>query len=104
VFFISSSKGWLVGTEGLIMSTTNGGNSWTVQTSKTINNLFGIRFTSENEGWVVGEGGLILRTSDGGRNWSETRVGAQNFLGISGSITGGIWAIGAKGTIASYTF
>jgi len=104
VFFISPSKGWLVGTEGLIMATTNGGNSWAVQTSKTINNLFGIRFTSENEGWVVGEGGLILRTSDGGKNWSDTRVGAQNFLGISGTTTGSIWAIGAKGTIASYTF
>ncbi|MDQ1316377.1 MAG: hypothetical protein QG588_24, partial [Candidatus Poribacteria bacterium] len=104
VFFISPSKGWLVGTGGLIMATTYGGSSWTVQTSKTINNLFGIRFTSENEGWVVGEGGLILRTSDGGKSWSDTRVGAQNFLGISGTTTGSIWAIGAKGTIASYTF
>jgi len=104
VFFISPSKGWLVGTEGLIMSTTNGGNSWSVQTSKTINNLFGIRFTNENEGWAVGEGGLILRTSDGGKNWTETRVGAQNFLGISGTNAGGVWAIGARGTIASFTF
>jgi len=104
VFFISPSKGWIVGTEGLILSTTNGGSSWSVQTSKTINNLFGVCFTSENEGWAVGEGGLILRTSDGGRNWTETRVGAQNFLGISNTNTGGLWAIGAKGTIASLTF
>jgi photosystem II stability/assembly factor-like uncharacterized protein len=104
VFFISPSKGWIVGTEGLILSTTNGGSSWSVQTSKTINNLFGVCFTSENDGWAVGEGGLILRTSDGGGNWTETRVGAQNFLGISNASTGGLWAIGAKGTIASLTF
>lgn len=104
VFFVNSSKGWLVGTGGLIMNTTNGGQSWSVQTSKTINNLFGVRFSNENEGWAVGEGGIILRTTDGGRTWIENRVGSQNFLGMSSATTGGLWAIGAKGTIASYTF
>jgi len=104
VFFINQSKGWLVGTGGLIMNTTNGGQSWSVQVSKTIYNLFGVRFTNENEGWIVGEGGIVLRTKDGGKTWTENRVGAQNFLGMSATQTGGLWAIGAKGTVANYGF
>jgi len=104
VFFISPTKGWIVGTQGLILHTTNGGETWMVQTSKTINNLFGVNFTNDNEGWAVGENGLILKTSDGGRTWNENRVGNQNFLGISATKSGGIWAIGGKGTVASFTF
>ncbi len=104
VFFTSPTKGWIVGTQGLIMHTTNGGETWMVQTSRTINNIFGVSFINENEGWAVGENGLILKTNDGGRTWSENRLGTQNFLGISTTKSGGIWAIGGKGTIASFTF
>ncbi|MEK6706681.1 MAG: YCF48-related protein, partial [Bdellovibrionota bacterium] len=104
VFFTSPTRGWIVGTQGLIMQTTNGGESWAVQVSKTINNLFGVQFINDNEGWAVGENGLILRTPDGGRTWNETRVGSQNFLGISAPRAGGVWAIGGKGTVASFTF
>jgi photosystem II stability/assembly factor-like uncharacterized protein len=104
VFFVNPSKGWLVGTGGLIMNTTNGGQTWVVQTSKTINNLFGVRFLNENEGWIAGEGGLILRTTDGGKTWTENIVGNQNFFGMASAPTGGLWAIGAKGTIANYGF
>ncbi|MGB9595147.1 MAG: type VI secretion protein IcmF/TssM N-terminal domain-containing protein [Candidatus Poribacteria bacterium] len=104
VFFTSPTKGWIVGTQGLIMHTTNGGETWMVQTSKTINNLFGVSFINENEGWAVGENGLILKTTDGGKTWNENRVGNQNFLGISATRSGGIWAIGGKGTVASFTF
>jgi photosystem II stability/assembly factor-like uncharacterized protein len=75
-----------------------------VQTSKTINNLFGVRFLNENEGWIAGEGGLILRTTDGGKTWTENIVGNQNFFGMASAPTGGLWAIGAKGTIANYGF
>jgi photosystem II stability/assembly factor-like uncharacterized protein len=104
VFFTTPTRGWIVGTQGLIMQTTNGGESWAVQVSKTINNLFGVQFINDNEGWAVGENGLILRTPDGGRTWNETRVGSQNFLGISAPRAGGVWAIGGKGTVASFTF
>jgi len=104
VFFVNQSKGWLVGTGGLIMNTTNGGQSWSVQVSKTINNLFGVRFINENEGWIIGENGIVLRTRDGGKTWTENRVGTQSFSGISSPKTGGLWAIGARGTVATYGF
>jgi len=102
VCFVSPSRGWIVGTEGWIMYTNNGGQTWAIQESRTLYNLFGVKFLNDSEGWAVGENGTILRTSDGGKTWTQNQIGSQNFLGISAAGSGGAWAIGAKGAIASY--
>ena len=58
--------GTVVGTEGTIFRTTDGGTTWVTQTSGTTNDLHGVSFTDGNNGTVVGDDGTILRTTNGG--------------------------------------
>ena len=44
VHFVDSLYGWAAGFSGTIIHTTNGGNNWVVQQSKTENNIFDIFF------------------------------------------------------------
>ena len=51
---------------GTILKTTNGGATWTSQTSGTIYRLYSVYFTDVNTGYAVGDGGIILKTITGG--------------------------------------
>jgi hypothetical protein len=53
-------------TGGLILRTTDGGASWTRQSSPTGGGLTGVSFVDANTGWAVGGGGAILHTTTGG--------------------------------------
>jgi len=73
VFFVNADTGWVAG-YGIILNTTDGGDSWTVQDSSNME-FWSIWFTDKNHGWAVGykESGIhgfIYHTSDGGQNWS----------------------------------
>src|SRR5205807_8618267 len=45
---------------GTILFTTNGGATWTGQTSGTSNSLYGVSFVDTSHGWAVGSSGTIL--------------------------------------------
>ena len=73
VFFINADTGWVTGM-GIIMNTTDGGLSWTVQDSSDME-FWAIHFTDKDHGWVVGYKssglhGFIYQTADGGQHWS----------------------------------
>ncbi len=42
VKFISTTVGWAVGVGGTILRTTDGGTTWTLQSSGTFNDLYGV--------------------------------------------------------------
>src|SRR5258708_7270284 len=63
---LDASIGLVAGVEGIILSTTDGGASWTLQLSGTGYTLWGISFVDPNTGWAVGDFGTILSTTDGG--------------------------------------
>ena len=42
--FVNASHGWAVGKEGTILATTNGGATWTGQSSGTTSDLFAVDF------------------------------------------------------------
>lgn len=73
VYFANSSTGVVVGQQGIILRSVNGGANWTSQNSGTPNHLFGVFFINSNTGWVVGDVGIILKSTNGGVSW-----GAQN--------------------------
>ena len=50
VTFTDSNTGTIVGTDGIILHTTNGGETWTKQSSGTTNHLRGVYFTDANTG------------------------------------------------------
>jgi photosystem II stability/assembly factor-like uncharacterized protein len=79
VQFIDEETGYIVGDEGLILASNDGGVSWREQRSGTTAQLFHLSFQGKR-GWVVGTGGVILHTVDGGRNWYPQSSGTTDDL------------------------
>ena len=69
VFFVNTDTGYVVGGNGTILKTINGGSDWTTQLSGTSNWLGSVYFTDGNTGYAAGSQETILKTDDGGTNW-----------------------------------
>lgn len=78
VSFADAKNGWAVGHWGVILHTTDGGETWTVQRSDTNEDrpLFGVRFFDDREGIAVGLWSLVLATHDGGAHWDSVTLPA----------------------------
>jgi photosystem II stability/assembly factor-like uncharacterized protein len=99
VEFEDEKRGFIVGDEGLILATTDGGFSWEEQKSGVNAQLFHLSFRGK-EGWVVGTGGTVLHTSDAGKNWYPQRSGVDADLNRVYLITDKIGLItGDNGTL-----
>lgn len=97
---INQSTGWVVGNEGLMLKTTDGGKSWKEINLKTEEPLYDVTFVDSNEGWVVGAKGLILHSSDGFNTFDTQNSKTENYLlrvlflnKEIGFITGGLGTI-----------
>ncbi len=80
VYFTSSSTGWVVGTGGTILKTTNGGDNWFSQSSGTAANLYSVHLTSSSTGCAVGSSGKILQPTNGGDNWASQSRGTNEVM------------------------
>ena len=63
VAFIDSATGYVVGNDGIILKTDNGGVSWSALNSGTSNSLLSVCFPDPYTGFVVGSNGTILKTT-----------------------------------------
>lgn len=68
--FVDQNTGWVVGWEGQVSMTTDGGQTWTDRSANTTRKLRDAHFFDANNGFVVGDGGDFFRTSDGGMTWN----------------------------------
>lgn len=95
ISFCSPQIGWAVGS-GVVLRTTNSGQSWEVQRTNNGEMLLGVSCVSIEQAWVVGENGLILQTGDGGKSWSRQASGTTDnlarvrFFDSEGWIVGGV--------------
>jgi photosystem II stability/assembly factor-like uncharacterized protein len=71
VSFPTEKEGWACGRYGTILHTSDGGATWSSQSSGTTFTLSGICFSDTKNGWAVGNKGTIVHTNDGGRNWQK---------------------------------
>ena len=62
-YFFNASTGFIVGSGGLIMKTTDGGDTWVSKTSNTTNILYDIEFLNADSGIATGAAGT---SSQGG--------------------------------------
>ena len=95
----AAADGWAVGGNGVILKSSNLGESWTPKTSGSSALLNGSYFLNNTTGWVAG-GQVILKTTNGGTTWTDKYTGAASFNAIhfADAMTG--WAVGASGAIA----
>jgi photosystem II stability/assembly factor-like uncharacterized protein len=70
VQFIDVAKGIAVGEHGVILSTLDGGTTWTPVSSGVVTTLTAVEFCSPMVGIADGAEGVILRTTDGGNSWT----------------------------------
>ena len=60
IYFLNSQTGWLIGSEGKIYKTTDGGITWTRETVNFREDLNAIHMVSESKGWIAADQGVIL--------------------------------------------
>jgi membrane protein len=75
-------KGWIVGSDGVMLVTADGGANWTIR--KFGNYKFNsIRMVNENKGFIAADRGWLLTTKDGGNSWKVAAwEGQPNFTRI----------------------
>ena len=82
ITFIDQNNGWAVGHEGVIVHTSDGGESWNIQDSGTVSILYGVHFVSPDTGWVVGTSGKMLKTFNGGVTWIDTVISTRSLTDV----------------------
>lgn len=80
VSFVDANNGTAVGQDGIVIHTTDGGATWTPQSSVPMKTLWGVSFSDANTGTAVGEGGTIIRTTNGGSDWIPQAGGTDQNL------------------------
>jgi photosystem II stability/assembly factor-like uncharacterized protein len=76
VHFADASHGWAVGHLGVILATTDAGETWTLQRQGVDKDqpLLSVFFLDGKRGIAVGLWSLLLVTDDGGVTWSPVKV------------------------------
>jgi len=77
--FLDKNRGFVVGDQGLIITSSDGGHTWREVDSRTSEQLFHLTIRS-SRGWVVGTGGTILHSDDDGNSWYPQRSGTDKDL------------------------
>lgn len=83
IYFFNEQRGWITGTDGVLLETQDGGTTW-IQGKKFSSDTFlQVHFTSENDGWMLCERNVfqrgsdpnsyLRRTRDGGRTWEKVQ-------------------------------
>lgn len=79
-YFSDRKTGWVVGSNGLILRTINGGDNWSYEQNSEKLYFTAVQFFDNKSGVVIGDGGAlendesrgaILLTDDGGKHWKS---------------------------------
>lgn len=100
VSFASKDVGCAVGMSGTILTTTDGGKTWTDVSGITTKTLKSVTFTDEKNGWIAGSGGTLLRTTDGCKTWAPVGnfTSSDNFTKVFFLDASHGWLVGRSGT------
>ena len=113
VAFADARHGWAVGHWGVILGTTDGGETWQLERSdlQIDQPLFSVYFRNARDGWAVGLWSIVLHTTDGGASWQTVKVtpppGAKqadrNLYSIFASNDGRMFMVSERGLVLSTT-
>ncbi|MEZ5343950.1 MAG: YCF48-related protein [Pyrinomonadaceae bacterium] len=81
VHFSDADTGWIAGSKGTLLSTTDGGKTWIKKSGVTQDLIRQVIFTDSKNGWLLCERDIyslgnagasyLLKTEDGGKTWSR---------------------------------
>src|SRR5687768_7154814 len=74
-FARGTKTAWVVGDEGTILKTTNGGGLFGVQTSNTSLHIYCVWAADEQLVYAGGDGATVWRTENGGSTWTRVHHG-----------------------------
>ena len=95
IMFTNESTGFIATTEGAIIKTTDGGESWTNLITDHYVPLKDLSFINDQEGWAAGgasdcntsdctpRGAVLLHTTDGGATWTEVRLDLSKRIALT---------------------
>jgi photosystem II stability/assembly factor-like uncharacterized protein len=108
VRFVNASKGTVVGLEGKIAETTDGGQTWAYTAEDLAvtdtSPLYALRLTGNGRGWIVGAGARVLQLREG--EWKLAPIGLQApawLRAIDFFDENNGWIVGGYGTILRTT-
>ncbi len=70
-YFLDAQTGWVVGTQGRIWFTSDGGQSWQERSTQGNHHLRAIYAASPTTIYVAGDSGVVLKSTNGGLTWSN---------------------------------
>lgn len=103
VQFFDDSFGYIVGANGQIMRTINGGVTWVALTTNITINIRSIRIVSRLIAFAVGDGGVLLQTTNGGLTWVRVSSSVTVNLTSIVYVDGVGYYFGSGGTGFSFT-
>jgi len=90
----------MVGDQGLVYYTSDGGSSWSDHSIGISDTLESITFVGDMDGWVAGQNGSIYYTSNGGDNWEKQESGTLQWLyDIQFTDLNNGWVVGDGGSM-----
>jgi photosystem II stability/assembly factor-like uncharacterized protein len=105
VSFVDADRGWAVGngsgSDGgsIVLATTDGGATWSLQSAGTDDWLSGATFLDAGHGWLAA-GSNVLATTDGGATWTSHAVGIPiTAVSFADDLHG--YAVGSGGGLAT---
>lgn len=111
VYFLNATRGFIAGSGGTFLSTTDGGKTWKSEAKFTADTIEQIYFSDENNGWLLcqksqfsrgaNSSSYLLKTVDGGASWKTVNFDAGRFrvTKIFFAKTGLAMAIGEAGAL-----
>jgi photosystem II stability/assembly factor-like uncharacterized protein len=110
IYFINEKKGWITGSDGTFLETTDGGKSWRQANKFTSDTIRQVYFFDEEKGWLLCERSIynrgsslpsyVLQTVDGGVNWEKmefAKTGHERIAKIIFNEKGAALAFGEGG-------
>lgn len=90
VYFIDQDRGWVAGTSGTLLHTTDGGQTWKRMPALTRDTLHDVYFADDDTGWLIAERDILrlksdddarsylLKTEDGGSSWRRIFLNSKD--------------------------
>lgn len=108
VHMFNDNKAIVVGFNGLVRTTTNGGTNWALTSVGISSNLHKVTFMNDLMGVIIGELGIILYTSNGGVSWNSTGSVSNNlndvrYVEVGGETSNTAYITGTNGLILKST-